>query len=83
MSRLDHPTEKEKRAGYLPLNFLLKQTVAVAVPIEAASATQLQTGLGVAFRVEFNQLDPVGGDECHEGDEMLLCHPKNSPVIRE
>ena len=51
-----------------------EQTVAVAVIIQVTSAPQLQPGLGVALRVEFHQLQPVGGDIGHKGDEMLLGH---------
>ena len=52
----------------------LKQSVAVAVVIKPPHTPQLQPGLGVSFRVELHQLDPVGGDKGKEGNKMILGH---------
>ena len=48
--------------------------MAIAVVIEDSSATKLQAGFGIAFRVELYQLQFVRGDMGNKGDIMLLCH---------
>ena len=48
--------------------------MAVAIVIEFSQAAQLQAGLGIAFRIELDQLDAVRGDKGHEGDMMRLGH---------
>ena len=46
----------------------------VAVIIQIPSAAELQPGLGVAFGIEFHQLDPVRGDEGQKRDVVILGH---------
>ena len=46
----------------------------VAVPIEHTKTAQLQTGLGIAFRIKFHQLNPIRGDEGNKGNVVLLRH---------
>ena len=63
-----------------------KQSVPIAVIVQLTSAMQRQSGLGVSFRVEFDELDTVGGhigkklNKMHlrhgvmDGDKLLIFH---------
>ena len=53
---------------------LFVKSVVIAAPVEHAHAPQLQTGLGIAFRIEFHHLHPVAGDEGQKGNVVLLGH---------
>ena len=67
--------KKERRCASLFLLYLLfEKTVAVTVVIEVSHTTQLQSCFSVSLGIEFYHLQPVSGDECHEGDKMFLGH---------
>lgn len=67
--------KKERRCASLFLLYLLfEKTVAVTVVIEVSHTTQLQSCFSVPLGIEFYHLQPVGGDEYHEGDKMFLGH---------
>ena len=46
----------------------------VAVVIQISPSTKLQAGFCISFGIEFDKLQPVGGNVRHERDEMLLGH---------
>ncbi len=46
------------------------KAVVVAVDVEVASAVELETGLGIAFGIELDELHCVGCQKCHKGNKM-------------
>ena len=56
------------------LYFLFEQSMLITVVIEISHAPELQPGLGIALRIELHHPETVRGNECYEGDVMLLRH---------
>ena len=55
-------------------NFLSIQSVSVAVEIQKSPSPQLQSGLGIALRIEFHHLNPVCGHKSEKRNIVLLRH---------
>ena len=72
VKRKQAPLRTER--GLEQSEFLLHESVPVAVPIEVTHAVKFQAALGIALRIEFDELHPVAGDPGHKGDVVLLCH---------
>lgn len=53
---------------------LFEKSVAIAADIQKAVTAALKMGLGIAFGIEFDQLQPVSGGKRSKGNEVILCH---------
>ena len=56
------------------LYLLFHKSVFVTVDVKISSASEIKTGFGVAFGVEFHKLHSVGGYVAHKRNVMLLGH---------
>ncbi len=46
----------------------------IAVKVEIPTAVKFETGLGVTFGIEFDELDSVRCEKGNKGNKMGLCH---------